>query len=86
MASVHFRWLPPLVWISPFDDLGGNLKQMLLPGSGARRQPGCRDHATDALRVLETVGHEYVRTAYAKGLADSVVVRSHILRTPGFRS
>ena len=80
VASVYFRWLPPLIWISPFEDLGGNLKQMFLPvlALGASQIAVIMRQTRSA--VLETLGQEHVRTAHAKGLARGAVVRGHVLR------
>ncbi|MCC6174829.1 MAG: ABC transporter permease [Chloroflexi bacterium] len=80
VASVYFRWLPPLIWVSPFDDLGRNLEQIVLPVLALGTSQIAVIMRQTRSAVLETMGQEYVRTAHAKGLAQGTVVRHHILQ------
>ena len=75
-----FAWTPELVWISPFDNLWGNLRQMCWPAVTL----GCFQVAFIARMtrssLLDVLTEDYVRTARAKGLRERTVVIKHALR------
>ena len=75
-----FAWTPELVWISPFQDFWGNLRQMLCPAVTlgyfqvafiARMTRSC---------LLDVLVEDYIRTARAKGLHERLIVVKHALR------
>jgi peptide/nickel transport system permease protein len=77
---VTIRWAPPVVFTPLFTDPVANLAQLVLPAIAV----GYRYSAV-ALRmtrssVLEVLREDYVRTARAKGVRESVVVVRHALR------
>jgi peptide/nickel transport system permease protein len=77
---VTIRWAPPVVFTPLFQDPVANLAQLVLPAIAV----GYRYSAV-ALRmtrssVLEVLREDYVRTARAKGVRESVVVVRHALR------
>jgi peptide/nickel transport system permease protein len=75
-----FRWAPPLVFTSFFDDPIANLSQMLLPAVSVGYRYSAVSMRMTRSTVLEVLREDYVRTARAKGLKESLVVVRHALR------
>ena len=79
-GALWFHWVPPLGFRPPFEDPLTNLQQVL-PASIVL---GILLFAVVArmLRssMLEVVREDYIRTAWAKGLSERVVVLGHALR------
>jgi peptide/nickel transport system permease protein len=80
LFSVQLGWLPASGYVSPFDDLWGNLKAMLMPAVvlGTGIAAVLMRHTRSAM--LQVLSADYVRTARAKGLSERVVVLRHALR------
>jgi peptide/nickel transport system permease protein len=80
VLSLQLRWLPPTGYVSPIVDPVTNLKLMLMPaitlGAGAAAVITRIARAS----LLEVLDQEYVRTARAKGLRETLVVRRHALK------
>tara|TARA_B100001750_G_C15485408_1_gene587977 strand:- start:310 stop:1266 length:957 start_codon:yes stop_codon:yes gene_type:complete len=81
LASVlWFRWRPPLELYQIWDNPWGNLQIVLGPsivlglGASAYIARFCRSS------MLEVLREDYVRTAHAKGLAESIIVYRHVLK------
>ncbi len=81
LFALALRWLPPSGYVSPAEDVVANLRFMVLPvitlgvGYGAMLTRYVR------ASMLESLGLDFVRTARAKGLAESRVVVGHVLRS-----
>jgi len=78
--SYKLHWLPTSGWISPFDDFWGHAKCMIMPFTAvaigsvaglARIVRSC---------MLEAISADYVRTAWAKGLTERIIVIRHQLK------
>jgi len=80
VASFQFRWSPALIYVSPTQDPLANLQQMLLPVVSLAVFLTAIVMRMTRSTVLEVLGEDYVRTAYAKGLRDRVVINRHVLR------
>jgi peptide/nickel transport system permease protein len=67
-------------YVSPWEDLGRNLSAVLLPALALAA--GLAAALTRYVRasVVEVLGQEYVRTAWAKGLRAQAVLGRHVLR------
>lgn len=80
LVSVHLGWLPASGYVSPVDDLRGNLAAMIMPAFvlGNSYAAVLMRHTRSAM--LQTLSADYVRTARAKGLEERVVVLRHALR------
>ncbi len=74
-----FRWMPPLEFVSFFEDPAENLKQMLWPTLAQAYYISAPIMRLTRSQMLEVVRQDYVRTARAKGLADRAVVYRHAL-------
>jgi peptide/nickel transport system permease protein len=78
--GLRLNWLPLHGYTSPFVDLGKNVKQIILPVfcvmvfdlSATQRQMRSA--------MLEVTRQDYIRTAWAKGLKERVIVMRHILK------
>jgi peptide/nickel transport system permease protein len=80
LFSVQLGWFPASGYVSPFEDLRGNLMAMAMPAFvlGNAIAAVLMRHTRSAM--LQVLGADYVRTARAKGLSERVVVLKHSLR------
>jgi peptide/nickel transport system permease protein len=83
ISTSHFLgtpWMPPIEYTSPFDDFGDNFAQVIFPAlaTGYRYSAVAMRMTRSAL--LEVLREDYVRTARAKGMYESVVVNHHALK------
>jgi len=75
-----FGWAPPLVFTPFTEDPVANLSQMLLPAISVGYRYSAVSMRMTRSTVLEVLREDYVRTARAKGLRESLVVMRHALR------
>ena len=80
LFAVQLGWLPASGYVSPFEDLKGNLAAMILPAFvlGNALAAVLMRHTRSAM--LQVLSSDYVRTARAKGLDERVVVLKHALQ------
>lgn len=80
LFAATLRLLPPSGYVPPTEDLGGNLRLMLMPALTLSTgiTAVLMRHTRSAL--LEVMQQEYVVTARAKGLGPTAVVVAHALR------
>lgn len=80
LFSVQLGWLPASGYVSPFQDLGDNLRAMIMPAFvlGNAIAAVLMRHTRSAM--LQVLSADYVRTARAKGLDERTVVLKHALR------
>ena len=80
LFSVNLGWLPASGYVSPFEDLRGNLAAMIMPAFvlGNAIAAVLMRHTRSAM--LQVLSADYVRTARAKGLNERTVVLKHALR------
>jgi peptide/nickel transport system permease protein len=80
LFSVKLGWLPASGYVSPFEDLKGNLSSMVMPAFvlGNAFAAVLMRHTRSAM--LQVLSSDYVRTARAKGLEERVVILRHALR------
>ncbi len=83
LFSFKLKWLPNVGWRSFFDDPVMNLKLMILPSLSLALPLMAILMRFTRSAVLETLNQDYVRTARAKGLKPSKVVRKHVLPNAG---
>jgi peptide/nickel transport system permease protein len=75
-----FGWAPPLVFTPFTEDPVANLSQMILPAVSVGYRYSAVSMRMTRSTVLEVLREDYVRTARAKGLSESLVVMRHALR------
>jgi peptide/nickel transport system permease protein len=80
LFSVRLDWLPAGGYVSPLEDLGGNLARMIMPAFvlGTALAASMMRHTRSAM--LSVMRQDYVRTARAKGLTERTVILKHALR------
>jgi peptide/nickel transport system permease protein len=80
LFAVQLGWLPASGYVSPFEDLKGNLQAMIMPAFvlGNAFAAVLMRHTRSAM--LQVLSSDYVRTARAKGLNERVVILKHALR------
>ena len=79
-TSRVFGWVPPISYVSPFDDLGANLSQFILPAISISVFTMAIVMRMVRATMLEVLSQDYVRTARAKGVSRRKVVYRHALR------
>jgi peptide/nickel transport system permease protein len=73
-------WLPIQGWTSPLDNFTENLKCTLMPAL-IMSTPGIAIMARQTRSsMLEVVHQDYIRTAFAKGLTERLVILRHALK------
>jgi peptide/nickel transport system permease protein len=79
-VSKVFNWLPPLEFKSFTDNPRSNLSMIALPAIALATANLANVVRLTRSAMLETLNQDYVRTARAKGLSETVVVWRHALR------
>jgi peptide/nickel transport system permease protein len=79
-ASLAIGWLPPVGFVSLVDDPGLGVQTLLLPSIALGTALAAFVMRMLRSSLLEVLGQEYVRTAYAKGLRDRTVLYTHALK------
>ncbi|HET8570019.1 MAG TPA: ABC transporter permease [Candidatus Limnocylindria bacterium] len=81
LFSVHLRWLPNTGGYVEFvRDPLGNLRLLLFPAITLGVALAAATMRMTRSAMLDVLGADYVRTARAKGLGPSLVVRRHVLK------
>jgi peptide/nickel transport system permease protein len=79
-AAIWFHWIPPIGYASFWEDPWRNLQQFLLPAAVLGFRLSAATMRMTRSTVLEVLREDYVRTAWAKGLAGRIVVYKHALK------
>ncbi len=75
-----FRWLPPMEYVPLTQDPGANLLQMAFPALAMGYFYAAVVSRMTRSTMLEVLRQDYVRTAWAKGLSERLVVMRHALK------
>jgi peptide/nickel transport system permease protein len=79
-AAIWFQWIPPIGYASLWESPWRNLQQFLLPAAVLGFRLSAATMRMTRSTVLEVLREDYVRTAWAKGLAGRLVVYKHALK------
>jgi len=79
-AAIWFHWIPPIGYVSLWEAPGRNLQQFVLPAAVLGFRLSAATMRMTRSTVLEVLREDYVRTAWAKGLAGRIVVYKHALK------
>jgi peptide/nickel transport system permease protein len=79
-ASIWWQWVPPMRYTPLARDPVKNLSQLLLPALILGFALSASVMRMTRSMVLEVLREDYVRTAWAKGLSESVVIARHVLK------
>ncbi len=77
---VLFRWMPPLTYVPIWEDPIRNLTQLIWPALATGYRYSAVATRMTRSSVLEVLREDYIRTARAKGLLESLVVNRHALK------
>ncbi|PUB19034.1 ABC transporter permease [Yoonia sediminilitoris] len=82
--SVQLKWLPSIYdtthVVTGWDSFVFQLRQMVMPVMVLALQTTAQVSRYMRASMLDNLGQDYVRTARAKGMSESVVVMKHVLR------
>ena len=79
-AAIWFRWMPPLGYASIWDSPWKNLQQFLIPAAVLGFRLSAATMRMTRSTLLEVLRGDYVRTAWAKGLAERIIIYKHALK------
>ena len=78
--SIWWGWSPPIEYEAFAESPLTNLKQMLLPGAVLGAALSAITMRLTRTMMLEVLRQDYIRTAWAKGLSERLVILRHALR------
>lgn len=78
--SVWWYWSPPVSYIPFSENPTGNLGQFVLPGAILGMVLSGTTMRMTRTMMLEVLRQDYIRTAWAKGLKERVVITRHALK------
>jgi peptide/nickel transport system permease protein len=73
-------WIPPMTYVSPWEDLRIHAVQFLLPALAVGYRSSALIMRITRSTLLEVLREDYVRTAWAKGQSGRVVIWHHALK------
>jgi peptide/nickel transport system permease protein len=73
-------WLPPIIYISPTDDLTANLSQLIWPALVLSAHYIAVTIRMTRVTVLYVLSEDYIQTARSKGATERTIVARHALR------
>ncbi|MBI2887715.1 MAG: ABC transporter permease [Chloroflexi bacterium] len=79
-SAIWFKWLPPIGYLPFFDDPWGNIQQFLLPAVVLGVRLSAVGTRMTRSTMLEVLREDYIRTAWAKGLRERMVIVRHALK------
>ncbi len=77
---IYFGWGPPLEFTPPWVDAWANFQQMVWPVVTVGYRYAAVTTRMTRSTVLEVLREDYIRTAWAKGLAERAIVIRHALK------
>src|SRR5215471_6298416 len=80
LFSLVLRWLPPGGRVADANNIGDSVKSLIMPATVLALYLAAGLSRFIKFNLLEVFFDDYVRTARAKGLSDTVVVYRHALR------
>ncbi|MBI4340401.1 MAG: ABC transporter permease [Chloroflexi bacterium] len=80
IAANVFGWSPPIFYKAPWEDPVANLQKLILPALVLAWSSSAGEARLVRSSVLEVLRQDYVRTAYAKGLSERMVLMRHVLK------
>ena len=78
--SLWWAWSPPLNWVPFSEDPLGNLGMLILPSLILGTALAAATMRMTRTMMLEVLRQDYIRTAWAKGLRERVVVMRHAFK------
>lgn len=78
--SLWFNWIPPLEFVNLWEDPKTSFSQLIFPALALGLSAQGTTMRMARSQLLEVLREDYVRTARAKGLKESLVIIRHALR------
>ena len=78
--ALWWAWAPPMQWVPLSEDPLGNLGVLILPSLILGTALAAATMRMTRTMMLEVLRQDYVRTAWAKGLRERVVVMRHAVK------
>lgn len=82
--ALWWGWMPPMQYIPFFSDPLGNLEQFIVPGILLGMLLSGVTMRMTRTMLLEVLRQDYIRTAWAKGLRERLVISRHALKNALF--
>ncbi|HUG38438.1 MAG TPA: ABC transporter permease [Candidatus Limnocylindrales bacterium] len=79
-AAIWFHWIPPIGYVSFWESPWKNLQQFLLPAGVLGFRLASATMRMTRSTLLEVMREDYVRTAWAKGLGERIIIYKHALK------
>jgi len=80
VLSLQLRWLPPIGYVNPLQDIGANLKGMIMPALALGTALAAVVARLTRSSLLEVLSQDYIRTAWAKGLREGLSIQRHAMK------
>jgi peptide/nickel transport system permease protein len=78
--GLYLHWLPVQGYTSPFTDFWLNTRQIVMPVICLALFPIASNTRQTRSSMLEVMRQDYIRTAWAKGLRERLVIFKHALK------
>ena len=78
--ALNLRWLPPIGFTPIIQDFGANLRGLIMPAVTLGTALAAVTTRQMRGSLLEVLGNDYIRTAWAKGLREGLVIQRHALK------
>jgi peptide/nickel transport system permease protein len=73
-------WIPAMTYVSPFEDFKAHVLQFLFPALAVGYRSSALIMRITRSSMLDVLREDYIRTAWAKGQRERIVVFGHALR------
>lgn len=80
LPSIWWGWAPETRFVAFADEPAQNLRQMIIPAIVLGMSLSAVTMRMTRTMMLEVLRHDYIRTAWAKGLSEPLMLRRHALR------
>lgn len=75
-----FRWVPPLGYVNIWEDAPKNIQILIWPAIAVGFRQAAIQARMSRSCMLEVLRQDYIRTGWAKGLSEKIVVIRHALK------
>ena len=80
LFGLKLHWLPTSGYTSPFDNFWLSTRQLVMPVICSALFAIAANARQMRSSMLETIGQDYIRTAWSKGLSERIIILKHALK------
>jgi peptide/nickel transport system permease protein len=80
LFALKLHWLPTSGWTSPFTDFWLSTRKIIMPVICMSLFSIAANARQMRSSILETIGQDYIRTAWSKGLTERLIIFKHALK------